>query len=189
MKSTRRSFLKGIGAGVLALSLGHMGFSLKEAHAYARSLKIEGAKEVHSVCPFCAVCCQIIAHVKDGQLISTEGDPDFPVNQGSLCAKGASLYSMYTGKHGRIMNPKYRAPGSDHWEDKDWEWTLNEIAKRVKKTRDEDMIIKNEKGQTVNRLETIFWMGTSHASNEECAVIQEAVKGLGIVSMDHQARV
>ena len=132
MKSTRRSFLKGIGAGVLALSLGHMGFSLKEAHAYARSLKIEGAKEVHSVCPFCAVCCQIIAHVKDGQLISTEGDPDFPINEGSLCAKGASLYSMYTGKHGRILKPQYRAPGSDHWEEKDWDWTLTEIAKRIK---------------------------------------------------------
>ena len=96
---------------------------------------------------------------------------------------------MYTGKHGRILKPQYRAPGSDHWEEKDWDWTLTEIAKRIKKTRDESMIVKDDKGRTVNRLETIFWMGTSHASNEECACIQEALKGLGIASLDHQARV
>ena len=189
MKSTRRSFLKGVGAGVLFLSLGHMGFNMKEAHAYARSLKIEGCKEYISVCPFCAVCCQIVAYVKNGKLISTEGDPDFPINEGSLCAKGASLFSMYTHTDGRVMKPLYRAPYSDKWEEKDWDWTLDQIARRVKAERDKSFIQKNDKGQTVNRLETICWMGTSHASNEECAVIQEALKSLGIVSMDHQARV
>ena len=177
------------GAGVLFLSLGHMGFNMKEAHAYARSLKIEGCKEYISVCPFCAVCCQIVAYVKNGKLISTEGDPDFPINEGSLCAKGASLFSMYTHTEGRVMKPLYRAPYSDKWEEKDWDWTLDQIARRVKAERDKSFIQKNDKGQTVNRLETICWMGTSHASNEECAVIQEALKSLGIVSMDHQARV
>ena len=92
MKSTRRSFLKGVGAGVLCLSLGQLGFDLGEAQAYAVKLKIEGAKEVISVCPFCSVCCQVIAYVRDGKLVSTEGDPDFPVNEGALCAKGAALY-------------------------------------------------------------------------------------------------
>ena len=77
----------------------------------------------------------------------------------------------------------------DRWEEKDWDWTLEQIARRVKDARDKDMILKNEKGQTVNRLETIFWMGTSHASNEECAVIHQALRGLGVVHMDHQARV
>lgn len=189
MKGTRRSFLKGVGAGVLCLSLGHMGFSLKAAHAYARSLKIEGAKEVISVCPFCAVCCQVIGYVKDGKLVSTEGDPDFPVNEGSLCAKGASLCSMYTHTHGRVLKPMYRAPYSNKWEEKDWDWMLDHIAKHIKEARDKDLILKNGAGQTVNRLETLFWMGTSHASNEECALIHEAMKGLGIASMDHQARV
>jgi Anaerobic dehydrogenases, typically selenocysteine-containing len=94
MKSTRRSFLKGVGAGVLCLTLGQLGFDLGEAQAYAGKLKIEGAKEVISVCPFCSVCCQVIAYVRDGKLVSTEGDPDFPVNEGALCAKGAALFSM-----------------------------------------------------------------------------------------------
>lgn len=188
MKSTRRSFLKGVGAGLACLTLGQLGFDLKEAYAFAKKLKIEGAKEVISVCPFCAVCCQIIAHVKDGKLVSTEGDPDFPVNEGSLCAKGAALFTMYTGEH-RLLKPLYRAPYSDRWVEKDWEWSLNRIAKLVKEARDKDIILKNEKGQTVNRLETVFAIGTSHASNEECAVIHQCMRALGIVQVDHQARV
>lgn len=188
MQNSRRNFLKGVGAGVLSLTLGQLGFDLTQARAYTRKLKIEGAREIISVCPFCAVCCQIIAYVRDGKLVSTEGDPDYPVNQGALCAKGAALHSMYTHEH-RIQKPQYRAPGSDHWEEKTWDWTLEHIARRVKETRDRDIILKNKKGQTVNRLETIFWMGTSHASNEECAAIHLANRSLGIVHMDHQARV
>jgi formate dehydrogenase major subunit len=188
VKSTRRSFLKGVSAGIVCLTLGQLGFDLGDAHAYAGKLKIEGAKEVISVCPFCSVCCQIIAYVRDGRLVATEGDPDFPVNEGALCAKGAALFTMYTSRH-RLEKPLYRAPFSNHWVEKDWEWTLNEIARRVKDARDQDMILKNAKGQTVNRLESIFAMGTSHASNEECAVIHQAMRGLGVVHMDHQARV
>jgi formate dehydrogenase major subunit len=188
MRSTRRSFLKGVGAGVVCLTLGHLGFDLGEAQAYASSLKIKGAKEVISVCPFCSVCCQVIAYVRDGKLVSTEGDPDFPVSEGALCAKGAALYTIYTGDH-RLKKPMYRAPFSDKWVEKDWDWTLDQIARRIKDARDKDMILKNEKGQTVNRLESIFAMGTSHASNEECAVIHQALRSLGVVHMDHQARV
>ena len=188
MKCTRRSFLKLAGAGVLTLTLGQLGINIDEAMAYAGKLKIEGAKEVVTVCPFCSVCCQVIAYVRDGKLVSTEGDPDHPVNEGALCAKGAALFTMYTSEH-RLTKPLYRAPHSDKWEEKDWDWTLQQIARRVKAERDKSFIQNNDKGQTVNRLETICWMGTSHASNEECAVIQEALKSLGIVSMDHQARV
>lgn len=188
MKSTRRNFLKGVGAGFVCLTLGQLGFDLREAKAYAAKLKIEGAKEVISVCPFCSVCCQVIAHVRNGKLVSTEGDPDFPVNEGALCAKGAALFSMYSSRH-RLEKPLYRAPYSDKWVERDWEWTLNRIARRVKDARDKDLIRKNAKGQTVNRLESIFSMGTSHASNEECAVIHQAMRGLGVVHMDHQARV
>ena len=126
--------------------------------------------------------------VRDGKLVSTEGDPDFPVNEGALCAKGAALFSMYTNPH-RLTKPLYRAPYSEKWEEKDWGWMLEKIARRVKDTRDKDLILKNSKGQTVNRLESIFMMGTSHASNEECAVIHQAMRGLGVVQMDHQARV
>ena len=140
MKCTRRSFLKLAGAGVLTLTLGQLGINIDDAMAYAGKLKIEGAKEVVTICPFCSVCCQVIAYVRDGKLVSTAGDPDHPVNEGALCAK---------------------------WEEKDWDWTLNQIARRVKDARDKDMILKNGAGQTVNRLESIFMMVTSHASNEE----------------------
>ena len=101
---------------------------------------------------------------------------------------GAALFSMYTNPH-RLTKPLYRAPYSEKWEEKDWGWMLEKIARRVKDTRDKDLILKNSKGQTVNRLESIFMMGTSHASNEECAVIHQAMRGLGVVQMDHQARV
>jgi len=143
---------------------------------------------VGTVCPFCSVCCQVFAHVRTGKLVSTEGAPDFPVNEGALCAKGARLFSMYTNPH-RLTKPQYHAPPSDKWGEKDWDWTLNQIARRVKDARDKDMVLKNDKGQTVNRLDTLFMMGTSHASNEECAVIHQAICGLGIVQMNHQARV
>ena len=188
MKSTRRSFLKGVGAGVLCLTLGNLGFDLGEAQAYAVKLKIEGAREVSSICPFCSVQCQIIAYVKDGKLVSTEGDPDFPITEGALCAKGAALYSMYTSDH-RLKKPLYRAPHSDKWEEKDWDWTLEQIARRVKTARDKDMILKNDKGQTVNRLESIFWMGTSHASNEECWIYQAMLRAMGLTYIEHQARI
>lgn len=187
MNLTRRGFLKVAGASTLGLTLGQLGFNLDEAFAYVKELKIKGAKEVISICPYCAVCCQIIAYVSDGKLVATEGDPDFPVNQGSLCAKGAGLLGMYTG-FPRLLKPLYRAPHSDKWEEKDWDWTLEQIASRIKTERDKNFVQKDENGKTVNRLENIFMMGTSHASNEECAVMHQALRSLGIVYMDHQAR-
>ena len=188
MKSTRRSFLKGVGAGVLCLSLGQLGFDLGEAQAYAVKLKIEGAKEVISVCPFCSVCCQVIAYVRDGKLVSTEGDPDFPVNEGALCAKGAALFSMYTNDH-RLKKPLYRAPNSDHWVEKDWDWTLAQIARRVKDTRDKDFILKNAKGQTVNRWNSTGFLISSASSNESGYLSVKIARGLGLVTLDTQARI
>lgn len=187
MSITRRNFLKMTGLSAICMTLGQLGFDVTEAKAYVAGLRIKGAKEVISICPYCAVCCQIIAYVRDGRLIATEGDADFPVNEGSLCAKGAALLSMYTGEH-RLKKPLYRAPYSDKWEEKDWDWTLDTIARRIKDTRDASFIRKNASGKTVNRLEHIFMMGTSHASNEECALMHQALRSAGIIYMDHQAR-
>ncbi len=188
MDCNRREFLKLTGAGVAGLTLTQLGFDLSPMRAYAAGLKIEGAKEVVTVCPFCSVSCHILAYVKDGQLVSTEGDPDYPINQGALCAKGASMLSMTRNEH-RLAKPLYRAPNSDKWEEKSWDWTLQEISKRVKKTRDSKFIPQNDKGQTANRVESMFLLGTSHADNEECALAHQAARALGIVYMDHQARV
>lgn len=188
MQCNRRDFLKLTGAGVACLSLSQLGFDLKPLQAYAAELKIAGAKEVISVCPFCSVSCHVIAHVKDGKLVNSEGDPDYPINQGALCAKGAAMKSLTENPH-RILKPLYRAPNSDKWEEKSWDWVLERIATRVKETRDQNLKRKNDKGQSVNRLDHVFALGTSHMDNEECALVHQAMRALGIVHMDHQARI
>ncbi len=188
MKCDRRDFLKLTGLSVTCLSLGQLGVNLAPVEAYAAGLKIDGAKEVITVCPFCAVSCHVVAYVKEGRLVNAEGDPDYPINEGALCAKGAALFTMTTNKH-RLQKPLYRAPYAEKWEEKEWDWVLDKIAQRVKETRDKDFIAKNDKGQTVNRLETMFMLGTSHADNEECAIAHQAARSLGMVHMDHQARV
>jgi formate dehydrogenase major subunit len=188
MKCSRRGFMKLAGAGAVCVSLGQLGVDLKPVAAYAAGLKIDGAKEVNTVCPFCSLSCHIIAYVNDGKLVSTEGDPDYPISRGSLCAKGASLLSM-TRNDVRLTKPLYRAANSDKWEEKDWDFMFKRIAQRVKETRDRDFIATNAKGQQVNRIESMFFFGTSHADNEECALAHQALRSLGIVHVDHQARV
>ena len=185
---SRRGFMKLTGAGVAAVSLSQLGFDLKPAYAYAKALKIEGAKEVLSTCAFCACGCQIIMHVKDGKIVSSEGDPDYPVSEGSLCPKGAAFYQMHVSDH-RVLVPKYRAPGSDKWEEKDWDWMLDKIAHKIKDLRDKDFQLTNDKGVTVNRLESYFHLGTSQMDNEECSVTHQMFRALGGVFIDHQARV
>ena len=118
MKWTRRDFMKLTGAGVACIGLSQLGVDLGPAEAYAAGLKIDGAKEVISICPFCSVSCHIVASVKDGKLVSTEGDPDYPINQGSLCAKGAAVLSL-SRNDDRLSKPLYRASNSDKWEEKD----------------------------------------------------------------------
>lgn len=180
--------MKATGAGVVGLGLGQLGFDLQPVKAHAYGMKIDGAKEVISICPFCACCCNVLMHVKDGKIVSVEGDPDYPVSEGALCAKGAALLSMHTGDH-RVEKPMYRAAYSDHWVEKDWDWVLERIARKVKDTRDETFIKVNDKGQVVNRVESIFQLGTSQMDNEECTVSHQMLRGLGVVHMDHQARI
>jgi formate dehydrogenase major subunit len=188
MNWKRREFIKLTGAGVAGLTLSQLGLRLDTAKAYAAGLKTAGAAEVQTICPFCAVGCNIIASVKDGHLVSTEGDPDCPINEGSLCAKGASLLTMTTNEH-RLAKPLYRAPYGEKWEEKDWGWMLEQMAKRVKDTRDKTLMLKNAKGETVNRCESIIHFGSSHMSNEECSVAIQAARAYGLVFIDHQARI
>ena len=154
------------------MTLAQLGIHMEPVTAYAASLKTEGTKEVLSVCPFCSVGCHIIAHVREG----------------ALCAKGASVLSLTRNPH-RVTKPLYRAPFSDKWEEKSWDWTLDRIAQRVKETRDKGFIKTNAKGQTVNRVENLFAIGTSHMDNEECALTAQAIRALGVVYTDHQARI
>lgn len=188
MNYSRRGFIKLAGAGFATLSLLQLGIDLKPVKAYAATLKIEGAKEVISICPFCSVSCHFIAHVKNGKIVSTEGDPDYPVSEGSLCAKGAAMLSMHNNHH-RLVKPMYRAPFSDKWEEKPWDWMLERMAKNIKATRDKEFKLKNAQGQEVNRVESIFHLGTSQMDNEELAMVHQGSRAFGIVHLDHQARI
>jgi formate dehydrogenase major subunit len=188
MEYNRRDFLKISGAGIAGLSLMQLGCSVKQTKGYAAGLKIEDTQQVISICPFCSVSCHVIAYVRGGELVSTEGDPDYPINEGALCAKGAAMLSLTHNPH-RVTTPLYRAPYSDQWEPKSWDWMLDRIATRVKETRDKGFITTNAKGQRVNRLENLFTLGTSHMDNEECALVHQAVRALGVVHLDHQARI
>lgn len=188
MNVSRRGFIKLLGAGTACLGLSKLGFDLGPVRAYAFEMRTAGAKEFVSICPYCSCGCNIIMSVKDGKFISSEGDPDYPVSEGSLCAKGAAFHALHINEH-RIVKPLYRAPGASDWVEKDWDFMLGRIARLVKDTRDRDFKAKNDKGQVVNRLDTIFHLGSALMDNEECAVTVQMLRGLGVYQIDHQARV
>jgi formate dehydrogenase major subunit len=149
--------------------------------------------ETPTICPFCGVGCGLIVAAQGNRVVNIEGDPDHPINQGSLCSKGMSIAQLNTvdGKINprRLQTVKYRAPGSSHWEDKSWDWALEEIAKRVKAARDQHFIEKDGEGRIVNRLETIASLGGAALDNEECSLITKAMRSLGLVYFEHQARI
>src|SRR5919108_563913 len=134
---SRRDFVKLSGGASAAIgALGALGLSLAPSVAHARTLRIQNAKAVPTICPYCAVGCGMIAHTINGQIVNIEGDPDSPVNEGNLCPKGAASYQLAVNER-RWTTVKYRAPGSDRWEDRPLDWAMDRIADLVKKTRDE----------------------------------------------------
>ena len=188
MKVTRRDFIKISGATATGLLVSQLGFDLSPVSAYAYTLRIKGAKETTTVCPYCAVGCGIICHSSGGKAVNTEGNPDHPINQGALCAKGAALY-QWVNNPARITTPLYRAPGSNTWKKVSWDWALVEIARKVKAARDEGFVKTNAKGQVVNRTERIAHIGSAALDNEECWIIQAMMRALGLVYIEHQARI
>ena len=185
MDVTRRTFIKISTASLAALGLG---INLDPVKAYAQPLKIKQAKMSTTICPYCAVGCGIIVYARQGKVVNTEGNPDHPINQGALCSKGSALFQLANNKR-RITKPMYRAPGNTKWEVKSWDWMLDEIAKRIKKTRDENFEEKNAKGQVVNRTTAIASVGSAALDNEECWLYQKFLRGLGLVYIEHQARI
>ena len=185
MDVTRRSFLK-VSGGSLLLST--LGINLQPARSYAQALPIRYAKETQTICPYCAVGCGIIVHTQNGTVINTEGDPDHPINEGTLCSKGAALYQVVNNPR-RLTKPRYRAAGSSDWKDVEWDWALDEIAKKIKSTRDETFVTENSKGQTVNRCNGIAHVGSAALDNEECYILQKWLRSLGLVHIEHQARI
>jgi formate dehydrogenase major subunit len=191
MKVNRRQFLKisvGTAAGVMALGLG---MDLKPVKSYAQTLKIRFAKETTTICPYCGVGCSIIVHTSKGaggKVINTEGDPDHPINEGALCSKGAALSQLVNNKD-RLVTPLYRKSYSHAWQKVSWDWALYRIALNIKKTRDATFIRKNSKGQVVNRTEAIASIGSAALDNEECWPLQAMMRAMGLVYVEHQARI
>lgn len=188
MAVTRREFLKWSGAAGVAGAALCMGLDLTGVEAYAAKLKILKAKESTTICPYCAVGCGLIVHAAGGKILNTEGDPDHPINQGALCAKGAALYQMAVNPK-RLTKPMYRAPYSDRWQEMEWDEALDKIAARVKSVRDATFTAKNARGQVVNRTTGIAHVGSAALDNEECWVLQAIMRSLGLVYIEHQARI
>jgi len=195
MKVTRRDFLVKSSTLVGGLALSSLGIDLSPVIAYAEEMKkidkVKSARQTTSICCYCAVGCGLIASMdtKTGKIINVEGDPEHPINEGTLCAKGAGTYQTSAANEHRLTKVLYRAPNSDKWQNKSWDWAITEIAKRIKKTRDTGFIEKNSKDQVVNRTENIAHMGSSNVDNEECWLITAMARSMGLVFIDHQARV
>src|SRR3982074_467497 len=161
MDGTRREFLKVTTLGGVALSV--FGLDLAPAYAQLRELKMARATETRSTCPYCSVSCGVIIYTIGDkaknvvpQVVHVEGDPDHPINRGTLCPKGASLEQDIVNDR-RLLKPQVRRPGSAPWEDIEWDSAIDEVGHWIKKTRDASFIEKDPKGRTVNRCESIAW--------------------------------
>jgi formate dehydrogenase major subunit len=159
------------------------------SESITKSPRIRGAKLVHSVCPYCAVGCGLNVYVKDGRVIDIEGNPDSPINRGKLCPKGSATF-QYTVNSSRLTQVLYRAPYSDHWEAKSLDWAMEQIAQRIKQTRDETFIEQLPDGREVNHTLSIASLGGATLDVEENYLMKKLFSGgLGIVSIENQARI
>ncbi|OQX10579.1 MAG: formate dehydrogenase [Desulfobulbaceae bacterium A2] len=192
---TRRGFLSMSGALGTGVALSSLGLNLTPLEAHAAGLtrmdRIRSAKQVSTICCYCSVGCGLICSSDKltGKIFNIEGDPEHPINEGSLCSKGAGIFGLTEANQHRLRKVLYRAPKSDAWEEKTWDWALKRIARLVKDTRDKDFITHNAKNQLVNRVESIGHHGTSNINNEECWTLSVACRAMGLVYIDHQARV
>ena len=192
---TRRQFLKVTGTTLVGSSLALMGFSPGTAMAEVRQYKLARATETRNTCTYCSVACGILMYslgdgAKNAQanIFHIEGDPDHPVNRGTLCPKGAGLVDVIHSKS-RLKYPEYRAPGTDKWQRLSWDDALDRIAKLMKADRDANFVVKNEAGQTVNRWLTTGMLAASATSNETAVLTHKVVRSMGMLAFDNQARV
>jgi formate dehydrogenase major subunit len=187
MSISRRTFLKVLGSGVTAAGLSGIICKRSGWAATIPPAKIKDAAITHSICPYCGVGCGLVAYTKGGKLVDVEGDPDHPINQGALCSKGQAVFEVVTSPR-RLKKVRYRAPGSDHWEEKPLDWAMQTLAQRVKTTRDTSFITKSPTGIPVNRTEALAAIGGAAINNEECYLLVKLARALGIVYLEHQAR-
>jgi len=195
MQVTRRQFFRICAAGVGSSSLAALGFAPGEALAEVRTFKLAQATETRNTCPYCSVGCGLLMYSLGDKSKNTEtaifhieGDPDHPVNRGTLCPKGAALVDFVRSPN-RLKRPEYRAPGSKEWKRISWDDAFDRIARLLKDDRDKNFIATNDKGETVNRWLTTGVLAASASSNETGYVTHKVVRSMGILGFDNQARV
>jgi formate dehydrogenase major subunit len=195
MQVNRRQFFRICAAGVGSSSLAALGFAPGEALAEVRAFKLARTTETRNTCPYCSVGCGLLmyslgdkAKNAHGEIIHIEGDPDHPVNRGTLCPKGAGLLD-FVHSPSRLKRPEYRAPGSKEWTPISWDEAFTRIAKLMKDDRDKNFIATNEKGETVNRWVSTGMLAASASSNETGYLTHKIARSLGMLAFDNQARV
>ena len=215
MSLSRRDWLKATLGGGTGLAVGGL-LDVPAMRAQTRDLKLSDVSEFTTSCNFCSCGCGMIASVRDGKLVTMEGDYDHIVNRGALCVKGISMFATHTSPN-RLTTPRYRAPGSDRWEDISWDEAISRVAQKVRKTRDEnwiatekvdapELVVDSAAGDriqsapsfvdqgggprevTVNRTDAMGFMGGAQNTNEECYLFQKAARLLGMAYVEHQAR-
>lgn len=195
MDMNRRQFFRVCAAGLGGSSAAMLGFSPQPVLAQVRNFKLARATETRSTCPYCSVSCGVILYTQGDNaknnkpsIIHVEGDPDHPVNRGTLCPKGAGLIDMIQSPN-RLKYPEVREPGSTQWKRIGWDDALNRIARHMKADRDKNFVTQNEKGVTVNRWNTTGMLASSAASNEAGYLTVKMARALGMVAFDTQARI
>lgn len=195
MQLTRRQFFKICGAGLGSSSIALMGFAPDLALAEVRTFKLARATETRNTCPYCSVACGVILYSQgdkaknvEASVIHIEGDPDHPVNRGTLCPKGAGLLDFVQSPD-RLKYPEVREAGSNEWKRIGWDEAFDRIAKLMKADRDANFVTKNADGATVNRWLTTGFLAASASSNETGFLTHKVVRSLGILAFDNQARV
>jgi len=185
---SRRSFLKFTGtAAAGATAAGLTAFGVAPAYAAVPQKEPKRGQEFPSVCPYCAVGCGQLAMVSDGQIINIEGNPDSPINQGTLCSKGSASFQLVHNER-RMTKGMYRAPGSDQWQEMEVEEILDRVTQRMIESREANFVEAVD-GTTVNRTESLAWLGSACVDNEECYLITKLARAMGIVYLEHQARI
>ncbi len=184
---SRRNFLKasGVATGSVLLPSAGTALAAEETPTFPLHKKVG---EVPTICPYCAVGCGMVVGTVGGKVVNIEGDPDHPINQGALCSKGETLIHLANSPN-RVTKPMYRAPGASVWKEMEWDEAIGMIADRVKQTRDENWTEKDEQGRLVNHTKAIAHVGSAAIDNEECAMLVKAMRAMGVIYLEHQARI
>ena len=194
MAVTRRQFMKVAAGGLASSSMVALGFSPTRALAEVRQFKLARTSETRNTCPYCSVGCGVILYglgdkSKNArtEIIHVEGDPDHPVNRGTLCPKGSALLDFIHSPN-RLKYPEYRGPGETEWKRVSWEFAVNRIARLMKDDRDKNFLQKSG-DVTVNRWTSVAFLAASASSNESGYITNKVIRAMGMTALDNQARV